>query len=107
VRPYSPECVEVEFCEVHMQDPGDKLTLIPDDMGPSPAILALSGWGYTDFHASVNFAFWGFSAPLCQAALWESTCESATRLAKTASEMRLLRHRNASLRDLPSAIFLR
>src|SRR5215208_8475033 len=23
--------------------------------------LALSGWGYTDFHASVNFAFWGFS----------------------------------------------
>jgi hypothetical protein len=20
----------------------------------------LSGWGYTDFHASVNFAFWGF-----------------------------------------------
>ena len=28
---------------------------------PSPAVLALSGWGYTDFHASANFAFWGFS----------------------------------------------
>src|SRR5215208_6153511 len=28
---------------------------------PSSASLALSGWGYTDFHASVNFAFWGFS----------------------------------------------
>jgi hypothetical protein len=23
-------------------------------------VLALSGWGYTDFHASVNFTFWGF-----------------------------------------------
>jgi hypothetical protein len=23
--------------------------------------LALSGWGYADFHAGVNFAFWGFS----------------------------------------------
>jgi hypothetical protein len=22
--------------------------------------LVLSGWGYADFHASVNFAFWGF-----------------------------------------------
>jgi hypothetical protein len=36
--------------------------IIPDDVGillPEP--LALSGWGYTDFHASVNFAFWGFS----------------------------------------------
>jgi hypothetical protein len=22
---------------------------------------ALSGWGYTDFHASMNFAFWAFS----------------------------------------------
>src|SRR5215217_1007064 len=48
-----------------------------------------------------------FSAPLCQAALREGACESATRLLKTASEMRLLRHRRASLRDLPSAIFLR
>jgi hypothetical protein len=28
---------------------------------PSPAVLGLSGWGYTDFHASVNFAFWAFS----------------------------------------------
>jgi hypothetical protein len=36
--------------------------IIPGDMGiPSSAVLALSGWGYTDFHASVNFAFWGFS----------------------------------------------
>src|SRR5829696_9479603 len=24
-------------------------------------VPGLSGWGYTDFHASVNFAFWGFS----------------------------------------------
>src|SRR3712207_5972578 len=48
-----------------------------------------------------------FSAPLCQAALREGVCESATRLLKTASETRLLRHRSASLRDLPSAIFLR
>jgi hypothetical protein len=48
-----------------------------------------------------------FSAPLCQAALLEGARESATRLLKTASEMRLLRHRSASLRDLPSAIFLR
>src|SRR5215216_5801133 len=48
-----------------------------------------------------------FSAPLCQAAPHEGACESATRLLKTASETRLLRHRSASLRDLPSAIFLR
>ena len=48
-----------------------------------------------------------FSAPLCQAALLEGVLESAMRLLKTASEMRLLRHRSASLRDLPSAIFLR
>src|SRR5215217_639612 len=48
-----------------------------------------------------------FSAPLCQAALLEGACESAIRLLKTASEMRLLRHRSASLRDLPSSIFLR
>jgi hypothetical protein len=32
--------------------------IIPDEMRvPSSASLALSGWGYTDFHASVNFAF--------------------------------------------------
>jgi hypothetical protein len=67
----------------------------------------------------INVSFWShsmyspecvegeFSAPLCQAALREGACESATRLLKTASEMRLLRHRSASLRDLPSAIFLR
>jgi hypothetical protein len=48
-----------------------------------------------------------FSAPLCQAVLREGAHESAIRLLKTASEMRLSRHRNASLRDLPSAIFLR
>jgi hypothetical protein len=54
-----------------------------------------------------KFAFWAFSAPLCQAALREGACESARRLLKTASETRLLRHRSASLRDLPSAIFLR
>ena len=46
-------------------------------------------------------------APLCQAALHEGSRRSAMRLLKTASEMRLLRHRNASLRDLPSEIFLR
>jgi hypothetical protein len=55
----------------------------------------------------LDFRFTEFSAPLCQAALLEGARESATRLLKTASEMRLLRHRNASLRDLPSAIFLR
>jgi hypothetical protein len=49
-----------------------------------------------------------FSAPLCQAALREgASCESVWRILKTASETRLLRHRSASLRDLPSAIFLR
>jgi hypothetical protein len=48
-----------------------------------------------------------FSAPLCQAALRKGARESATRLLKTASEMRLLRQRSASLRDLPSASFLR
>src|SRR5215212_7762166 len=55
---------------------------------------------------NANFAFTEFSAPLCQAALREGDCESAMRLLKTASEMRLLRHRSASFRDLPSAIFL-
>ena len=35
--------------------------IIPDDMSiPLLAHRGLSGWGYTDFHASVNFAFWGF-----------------------------------------------
>ena len=53
------------------------------------------------------FGFTEFSAPLCQAALRDGACESARRLLKTASETRLLRHRSASLRDLPSAIFLR
>jgi hypothetical protein len=48
-----------------------------------------------------------FSASLCQAALREGAREYAVRLLKTASEMRHLRHRSASLRDLPSAIFLR
>jgi len=47
---------------------------------------------------SPNFALTEFSAPLCQAALLEGACESATRL---------LRHRRASLRGLPSASFLR
>src|SRR5215208_2835786 len=50
---------------------------------------------------------WAFSAPLCQAAPREAACESSRRHLKTASETRLLRHRSASLRDLPSAIFLR
>src|SRR5215208_2833474 len=59
-----------------------------------------------------GFWFWGgvegvFWAPLCQAALCECARESVERLLKTASETRLLRHRRASLRDLPSAIFLR
>jgi hypothetical protein len=56
---------------------------------------------------SRKFAFLNFSAPLCQAALCEGACESAIRFLKTASEMRRLRQRSASLRDLPSAIFLR
>jgi hypothetical protein len=54
-----------------------------------------------------NAAKSAFSAPLCQAALLEGASESATRVLKTASETRLLRHRSASLRDLPSSIFLR
>jgi hypothetical protein len=33
---------------------------MPDDMGiPLLERIALSGWGYIDFHASVNFAFLG------------------------------------------------
>src|SRR5918997_2344281 len=40
-----------------------------------------------------------FWAPLCQAALREGAGESATRLLKTASETRLLRHLSASLRE--------
>src|SRR5215203_2481274 len=64
-------------------------------------------FGQSQKRNSANFAVTEFSAPLCQAALHEGACISATRLLKTASEMRLLRHRNASLRDLPSAIFLR
>jgi hypothetical protein len=48
-----------------------------------------------------------FQAPLCQATLHEGPSRSVMRLLKTASEMRLLRHRSASLRDLPSASFLR
>src|SRR5919202_1983218 len=43
-----------------------------------------------------------FSAPLCQAALRKGACGSAMRLLKTASEMHLLWHLSASLRDLPS-----
>jgi hypothetical protein len=36
--------------------------IMPDDMNiPLLGYRALSGWGYADFHASVNFAFWGFS----------------------------------------------
>ena len=36
--------------------------IMPDDMGiPLLERITLSGWGYTHFHASVNFAFWGFS----------------------------------------------
>jgi len=36
--------------------------IIPDDMGiPLLERITLSGWGYTAFHASVNFAFWAFS----------------------------------------------
>ena len=43
----------------------------------------------------------------CQAALRDCARESAMRLLKTASQTRLLRHLSASLRDLPSATFLR
>jgi hypothetical protein len=36
--------------------------IIPTDTSiPFLGYRALSGWGYTDFHASVNFAFWAFS----------------------------------------------
>jgi hypothetical protein len=36
--------------------------IIPDDMGiPLLERITLSGWGYTDFNASVNSAFWAFS----------------------------------------------
>jgi len=36
--------------------------IMPDDMGiPLLERITLSGWGYTHFHASVNFAFWAFS----------------------------------------------
>jgi hypothetical protein len=60
-----------------------------------------------DFLWAAYFVYLWFSAPLCQAALRECACESAMMLLKTASQTRLLRHRSASLRDLPSAIFLR
>jgi hypothetical protein len=56
---------------------------------------------------SPNLAEVTFSAPLFQAALREGILEAAMRLLKTASEMRLLRQRSASFRDLPSATFLR
>ena len=36
---------------------------------PSPVVLALSGRGYTDFHASVNFAFIEFSEVRLQGVL--------------------------------------
>ncbi len=44
---------------------------------------------------------------VCQAALAETARRSDLSFWKTASEMRRLRHRSASLPDLPSAIFLR
>src|SRR5215213_4358688 len=71
-------------------------------LGPVPPRTPSCGTG-----AKPNFAKREFSAPLCQAALREIICESAIRLLKTTSEMRLLRQRKASLRDLPSSIFLR
>ena len=37
-------------------------SIIPGDTSmPLLERIALSGWGYADFHTSVNFAFWGFS----------------------------------------------
>jgi hypothetical protein len=37
------------------------INIMLDDTGiPSPAVLALSGWGYADFHAGVNFRFTEF-----------------------------------------------
>ena len=45
-------------------------------------------------------------APLCQEAVCEAICESVTSSLNTVSEMRRLRQRIASLRDLPSASFL-
>ena len=51
--------------------------IIPDDMGiPLLEHLALSGWGYTDFHASMNFAFWGFSEVCRHGVLRSSLPES-------------------------------
>jgi hypothetical protein len=70
---------------------------------PTMGLIHRSAWKGN----SANFAQTEFSAPLCHAALREGACTSARRLLKTASEMRLLRHRSASLRDLPSDIFLR
>jgi hypothetical protein len=36
--------------------------MIPEDVViPSPAVLGLSGWGYADLHAGVNFRFTEFS----------------------------------------------
>ena len=69
--------------------------------------LALLAYELGLWALRVNFACTGFSAPLCQATLLEGACESSRRLLKTASQTRLLRHRSASLWDLPSAIFLR
>jgi hypothetical protein len=47
------------------------------------------------------------SRPLCQETVCEATCESVTSTLNTASEMRRLRQRMASRRDLPSASFFR
>ena len=41
--------------------PVHKKPIIPVDMGiPLLERIPLSGWGYTDFHASVNFAYTEF-----------------------------------------------
>jgi hypothetical protein len=53
--------------------------IIPD--GTSIPLLehpALSGRGYTDFHASVNFAFWGFCEVRIHGVLRSSSSEIAS-----------------------------
>src|SRR5215217_1702665 len=49
---------------------------------PSSASPGLSGWGYTDFHASVNFAFWGFSEVAPDSVEWHHACGGRARPAR-------------------------
>jgi hypothetical protein len=85
---------------------GERVLLVYEESETGLMVLIHpSAW--KENSAKSNFRYTAFSAPLCQAAPREAACESSRRHLKTASETRLLRHRSASLRDLPSAIFLR